>query len=191
MRKKNFAVLGIAVAISLSLIGCGGEKNIPIETTSQVEVIEPTSEVVVETEVSKELGEELIIGEAELPVMVVPGENGKAVVVDGSLEEIEDEVAKQNISIMMGEIPDETLKSSIEDLEDTEKEDKEKETSESLAETSESLAETSESLAETIPVYLEETLSVEQMEKIEDSVREYTDKQAEEWFREVDEANRE
>lgn len=182
MRKKNLAVLGLAVAISLSLVGCGGEKNIPIETTSQVEVIEPTSEVVVETEVSKELGEELIIGEAELPVMVVPGENGKAVVVDGSLEEIEDEVAKQNISIMMGEIPDEILKSSIEDLEDTEKEDTEKE---------ESLAETSESLAETIPVYLEETLSVEQMEKIEDSVREYTDKQAEEWFREVDEANRE
>lgn len=177
MRKKNLAVLGLAVAISLSLVGCGGEKNIPIETTSQVEVIEPTSEVVVETEVSKELGEELIIGEAELPVMVVPGENGKAVVVDGSLEEIEDEVAKQNISIMMGEIPDEILKSSIEDLEDTEKEDTEKETSESLA--------------ETIPVYLEETLSVEQMEKIEDSVREYTDKQAEEWFREVDEANRE
>ena len=178
MRKKNLAVLGIAVAISLSLVGCGGEKNIPIETTSQVEVIEPTSEVVVETEVSKELGEELIIGEAELPVMVVPGENGKAVVVDGSLEEIEDEVAKQNISIMMGEIPDETLKSSIEDLEDTEKE-------ESLAETSESLAETSESLAETIPEYSDETLSAEQMEKIEDSVREYTDKQAEDIMNQV------
>ena len=171
MRKKNLAVLGIAVAISLSLVGCGGEKNIPIETTSQVEVIEPTSEVVVETEVSKELGEELIIGEAELPVMVVPGENGKAVVVDGSLEEIEDEVAKQNISIMMGEIPDETLKSSIEDLEDTEKE--------------ESLAETSESLAETIPEYSDETLSAEQMEKIEDSVREYTDKQAEDIMNQV------
>ena len=174
MRKKNLAVLGIAVAISLSLVGCGGEKNIPIETTSQVEVIEPTSEVVVETEVSKELGEELIIGEAELPVMVVPGENGKAVVVDGSLEEIEDEVAKQNISIMMGEIPDEILKSSIEDLEDTEKEDTEKEGKE-----------TSESLAETIPEYSDETLSVEQMEKIEDSVREYTDKQAEDILNQV------
>lgn len=187
MRKKNLAVLGLAVAISLSLIGCGGKDDNITETVPPVEAIEPTSEVVVETEVSKELGEKLIIGEAELPVMVVPGENGKAVVVDGSLEEIEDEVAKQNISIMMGEIPDETLKSSIEDLEDTEKEGKETEGKE----TSESLAETSESLAETIPVYLEETLSVEQMEKIEDSVREYTDKQAEEWFREVDEANRE
>ena len=151
MREKNLAVLGIAVAISLSLIGCGGEKNIPIETTSQVEVIEPTSEVVVETDVSKELGEELIIGEAELPVMVVPGENGKAVVVDGSLEEIEDEAAKQNISIMMGEIPDET----------------------------------SESLAETIPEYSDETLSAEQMEKIEDSIREYTDKQAEDIMNQV------
>ena len=174
MRKKNLAVLGLAVAISLSLIGCGGEKNIPIETTSQVEVIEPTSEVVVETEVSKELGEELIIGEAELPVMVVPGENGKAVVVAGSLEEIEDEVAKQNISIMMGEIPDETLKSSIEDLEDTEKEDTEKKDTEK-----------EESLAETIPEYSDETLSAEQMEKIEDSVREYTDKQAEDIMNQV------
>lgn len=103
-----------------------------------------------------------------MPVMVVPGENGKAVVVDGSLEEIEDEAAKQNISIMMGEIPDETLKSSIEDLEDTEKEDTEKKDTEK-----------EESLAETIPEYSDETLSAEQMEKIEDSIREYTDKQAE------------
>ena len=179
MRKKNLAVLGLAVAISLSLIGCGGEKNIPIETTSQVEVIEPTSEVVVETEVSKELGEELIIGEAELPVMVVPGENGKAVVVDGSLEEIEDEAAKQNISIMMGEIPDEILKSSIEDLEDTEKEDTEKEDTEKKD------TEKEESLAETIPEYSDETLSAEQMEKIEDSIREYTDKQAEDIMNQV------
>lgn len=171
MRKKNLAVLGLAVAISLSLVGCGGKDDNITETVPPVEAIEPTSEVVVETEVSKELGEELIIGEAELPVMVVPGGNGKAVVVDGSLEEIEDEVAKQNISIMMGEIPDETLKSSIEDLEDTEKEDKEKETSESLA--------------ETIPEYSDETLSAEQMEKIEDSIREYTDKQAEDIMNQV------
>lgn len=165
MKKKNIAVLGIAVAMSLSLMGCGDKEVKPLETQPPIEAIQPTSAVEVEnqTEPSTEKSETLVIGEAELPVMIVPGENGQAVVISGDtdLEEIEDEVAKRNIDIMLGKA------------------------SEDNADSSENIS------LEEIPSYPEETLSAEQMQRIEDSVKEYTDKQAEDWLREVEEANRE
>ena len=61
-----------------------------------------------------------------------------------------------------------------------------------LGKASEDNADSSENISlEEIPSYPEETLSAEQMQRIEDSVKEYTDKQAEDWLREVEEANRE
>lgn len=158
MKKKNIAVLGIAVAMSLSLMGCGDKEVKPLETQPPIEAIQPTSaEVENQTEPSTEKSETLVIGEAELPVMIVPGENGQAVVISGDtdLEEIEDEVAKRNIDIMLGRA------------------------SEDNADSSENIS------LEEIPSYPEETLSAEQMQRIEDSVKEYTDKQAEDIMNQV------
>jgi len=155
--KKKLAFLMVLGVISL--VGCGGEQEKNLETYPSVEAIEPTSaeaeEIVKETE--KAIGDTLVIGEVERPLMVTVGENGQLVRVE-----------------------------SLEGMIETTSEASESETSESNG-----TEYNSAQLTENKNVQSEETLSVEQISEIEKSIDEFTDKQAEEWFREVDEANRE
>ena len=122
-------------------------------------MIEPTSsetnDNVQETE--KVLGEALVIGEVERPLVVTVGENGQPLVV-------------------------ESLEGMIETSESNEEEK-----SEAVEEAKSEVVEENNSaqLMEDKNVQFEETLSVEQISELQKSIDDFTDKQAEEIMKQV------